>query len=133
MCDGCNKCSENGICPECFLQVRSSLELSKDMVNILLLRLESCNAILFAAANALENNSEYPEAIISATTELVVELAEVDQNVLDLLDYIDEEEKNSYCDDCICIGCPYALDCGGVCFFDDEDFFGGKINIEVSV
>ena len=123
---------KNGMCPKCFAQSRSAVELSKDVVLALITRIDACSEFVLAAAKALETNPDNPADIIATTADLMTELAVVDQTVWDLLEYIDEVEgccgKASYCD-----GCPYTEDCDGVdCFFEDPDFFAPKSGAEVT-
>lgn len=132
MCDFCKKCSEGleeGISLAVFMQSRPTASIAEDLAEVLMQRQEAGNVFILAAAKALENNSGDAVAIISATTDLMVELAEVDQTVFDLIEYVDEAEA-CCCDDCFCCGCPYANECGGDCFFEDEDFFAQKEEIK---
>jgi len=135
MCDFCGRDPENlknGVCPECFMQSRSAIELSKDLVEAILTRNEVCNTFILAAAKALENNAADPAGIIYETTGLMAELSVVDQTALDLLEYIDTVE-GIVPQSCYCNGCPYAEDCDGIdCFFDDPDFFAPKSDEEKS-
>lgn len=125
----CGYCSNelvDGVCPECGRQFRTASDLAKDVVEVLMERQEACNVFILAAAKALEAQTDDAEVIITATTEFIAELSMVDETVMDLLDYINQvelEEEYSICDECFCQGCPYADECDGDCFFDDEDFF----------
>ena len=141
MCDFCGRESENIgnlICPECFMQSRSAIELAKDAVVVLLSRQKSCNVFLLAAAKSLEKSTEPPAEIIYETTQLIIELSYVDQAVTELLEYIDEVEgvPSEPCPYFGCLyaeSCPYAEDCDGVdCFFDDPDFFAPKEKLKAS-
>lgn len=124
MCD-CSKKGfedlEEGVFPGFIFEFRTASEIAKDMTEVILSRHDACNAFIAAAAKALENNPEDPVGLVESVNDIVILLTEGDQTLLELIDFIDETE--SACPDCLCCGCPYAGECGGDCYFEDEDFF----------
>lgn len=122
MCD-CNKdCLEIVVldqCPECGMPYSVVADISKDMVEVILSRQEACNALILAAANALENEDVDVAGVLEQTNNILESLSVTDETVIVLTELIDEEV--SRCDDCLCVGCQYAEDCDGTeCKLDDE-------------
>lgn len=124
MCD----CTKNysgdleslGECPVCGSQFSTSLDLAKGMMEVLLSRQEACNAILLAAAAALEREGVDVTGVMSEANEIMVSLCEVDESLLCLIEFI-EEKETSICENCLCNDCEDVDTCDGTnCKYDDE-------------
>lgn len=122
MCD-CNKdCLEIVVldaCPECGTPFSVVADISKDMVEVIMARQEACNALIIAAANALENADADVASVLEQTNNILESLSVADETLIVLTELIDEE--TSRCENCLCVGCEYAEDCDGTeCELEDQ-------------
>lgn len=124
MCIHNENCSNEPNCDACPIleSLPTSVECVKNTLEVLLTRQDACNELIFAVAKAIGDGVDNTEAVLCEVNTLLANLAGVDETVNELLVYIDEEENGVYLDD-LCEGCPYADECGGDCYFEDEDFF----------
>lgn len=128
MCD-CNKDCLGIVvldeCPLCGSQPSIATAIAEEMVEVLLSRAEACNALILAAAVALERDDIDVADVLEETNGIMVSLNEVDETLLVLTEFI-EESETAYCDNCLCCVCEYLDECDGtVCMLllelEDED------------
>lgn len=118
-CKICEDLEILDVCPVCGSQFSTSVDLAKGMVEVLLARQEACNALIIAAAGAIDKGEKDVAGIMSEANDIMISLGEVDETLICLIEFI--EEKEDFCADCLCNGCEYAEECDGTdCKLEDE-------------
>ncbi len=144
-CGHCGKELKKGFCKECGADFDISFVTPDDVLDAMLLRKDCVSEFIVSIGKAVMESPENAMEIMAAADSFISGLEPEDEVIYSLLEAVcncyededeeyyeeieydyDEEDDRVKLEDCICPGCPYINECGGDCFFEDEDFLNNE-------